>query len=889
MAAETEDNLRLEIGHVLFIDLVGYSKLLIDEQKEQMRRLTDIVLATRPVQEATNEQLVRLPTGDGMALVFRNSLEEPARCALEIARALRVHPEIRVRMGIHSGPVSEVSDVNERANIAGAGINLAQRVMNCGDAGHILVSQRVAEDLVEYRQWAPYLHELGECEVKHGLKVSLTNLYGDDFGNATVPAKLAGRPAPEAGHAGLESPTFFAELRRRNVYRAGVIYALAAWLLIQIATQAFPFFAVPNWVVRATVVVLVLGFPVALTFAWAFELTPEGIMKTDEVPPGKSIRWKAGRKIDVVIIGVLALAIAFLLYLRFSPSHRQDRAAELPEKSIAVLPFANLSDDKENAFFAEGIQDDILTSLSRIGDLKVISRTSVMPYRADRGKERNTREIGESLGVAYLLEGSVRGERSHFVVNVQLINAREDRQVWAEHYDKTLEDSLGLQGELAAEIANKLHARLSPEEKARVTHKPTTNADAYALYLRAFALEHKPDTLLQDYKVAVELYSKAIALDPDFALAHARLACTSAAIFHFQEPLEEWANKARVEAATALRLDPNLAEGHFALGLCLYWFDDSYEAALAEFAVAARLSPNDSDVAGLIAAIKRRKGQFRDAIAEYERATKLDPQNPNITRNLAYTYWALRKWPEAQRAAERWRQMAPDSLVAKIQMGYLDFQITGKTESLQRLLAQIPTGTDPDGIVTATRWDVAMIERDFAGALDVLRKSPRPAVDYLNGGNTPKTLLAGCTYLARGDRAAAQPLLEQARGEFAAAVEESPVIANVHANLGLVCAYLGRKEEAIGEGRRAVELRPISKDAVDGAIMLCYLAVIYAQTGENDQAITLIQQLLQTPGAIDSVGYSITTNDLKYRWEWDRLRKDPRFQKLLEQNASPRK
>ena len=672
---------------------------------------------------------------------------------------------------------------------------------------------------------------------------------------------------------------FFAELRRRNVYRAGVIYAMSAWLLIQVATQVFPFFEIPNWVVRAIIVVLALGFPVALALAWAFELTPEGIVKTDDVPPGKSVRWQTGRKLDFVIIGILTVAITSLLYLRFSPSHRRDRAAEIPEKSIAVLPFANLSDDKENAFFAEGIQDDILTSLSRIGDLKVISRTSVLSYREIN--RRNTREIGEALGVAYLLEGSVRGERSHFVVNVQLIDAREDRQAWAEHYDRTLEDSLGLQGELATEIATRLHATLSPEEKARVGHKPTGNADAYALYLRAFGLEHKPDTLLQDYKIAVQLYSQAIALDPDFALAHARLACTSAAIFHFHEPLDEWASKARVEAATALRLDPNLAEGHFALGLCLYWFDDSYEAALAEFAVAARLAPNDTDVAGLIAAIKRRKGQFRDAIAEYERAAKLDPQNPNITRNLVYTNSALRQWPEARRAAERWRQMAPDSLVAKIQMGYLDFQSTGKTDTLQRLLAQIPASNDPDGIVTATRWDVAMIDRDFSGAQNVLRNSPRPALDYLNGGNTPKTLLAGCIQLARGDPAAAQPLLEQARGEFAAAVEQSPLIANVHANLGLVCAFLGRKEEAIREGRRAVELRPISKDAVDGAIMLCYLAVIHAQTGENDQAIALLEQLLKTPGAVDSVSYSITPNDLKYRWEWDRLRKDPRFTKLV--------
>ena len=258
MAPETEDNLRLEIGHVLFIDLVGYSKLLIDEQKEQMRRLTDIVLATRPVQEATNEQLVRLPTGDGMALVFRNSLEEPARCALEIARALQEHPEIRVRMGIHSGPVSEVSDVNERTNIAGAGINLAQRVMNCGDAGHILVSQRVAEDLAEYRQWAPHLHELGECEVKHGLKVSLTNLYGDDFGNAAVPAKLVGARA---------------SIRPRQSSRS------RAWIYV------------------------------------------------------------------VIAVGLFSAGLFFLGHFPLLP--KRGGAVEAPEKSIAVLPFENLSSDKE--------------------------------------------------------------------------------------------------------------------------------------------------------------------------------------------------------------------------------------------------------------------------------------------------------------------------------------------------------------------------------------------------------------------------------------------------------------------------------------------------------------------------------------------------------------
>jgi|KBSMisStaDraftv2_1062788.scaffolds.fasta_scaffold13566_4 TolB-like protein/Flp pilus assembly protein TadD len=678
----------------------------------------------------------------------------------------------------------------------------------------------------------------------------------------------------------MKAKGFFAELKRRHVYRAAVVYTMTSWLLIQVTTQISPFFAVPSWVVRLIILLLVAGFPIAVALAWAFELTPEGLVKTDEIPTGKTSGWPVVHQIYTGVIGILAITIAVLLYLRFSSDKRQ-RAEVVPEKSIAVLPFANLSSDKENAFFAEGIQDDILTSLARIGELKVISRNSVNSYQATA--QRDTREIGGALGVAYLLEGSVRGERNHFVVNVQLIDAREDRQVWAEHYDRKLEDSLGLQGELATEIANTLHATLSPEEKTRVTQKPTNNADAYALYLRAFGLEHKPDTLLQDYKEAVELYGQAIALDPSFALAHARLATTCAAIFHFHEPLDSWASKARAEAAAALRLDPNLAEGHVALGLCLYWMDQNYDAALAEFATAARLLPNDSDVVALIAALKRRQGQFRDAIAEYERAAKLDPRNPNVARNLVYTYSALREWKQAGKAADRWQEIAPDSLIAKIQIGYLDFFTGGSTQRLRRILADVPAENDPDGVVTAARWDAAMIARDLPAAEEALKNSPRLTIDYLSGGATPRAFLAGCIPLARGDLASARPLLEKARADFAGAVQESPSSAEAHANLGLVNAFLRRKEEAIAEGRRAAELKPIEKDAVDGAIVLCQLALIYARVGENDQAIPLLERLLKTPGTIDSADYSITPNDLKNRWEWDPLRGDPRFKKLVRQ------
>ena len=881
---ESDNNLPLEIRHVLFIDIVGYSKLLIEEQKERLGQLTAIVLGTAQVRDSTDEQLVRLPTGDGMALVFRHSPEEPAYCALEIAEALRKHPELPVRMGIHSGPVSEVTDVSGRTNIAGAGINMAQRVMDCGDAGHILLSQHVADDLVQYRQWAPRLRDLGECEVKHGVRLHLVNLYAEPLGNPEPPRKFSRRPAQRlAKRAPLKGRAFFAELRRRNVYRAGLIYAMAALLLIQVATQLFPFFEIPNWVFRLIVVVFVIGFPIALALAWTFEITPEGIVKTDDVPPEKSTRWRAGRKLDFVIIAILAVAIGFLLFLRFSPSHQAKRDADIPEKSIAVLPFENYSDEKKNAFFADGIQDDLLTNLAKIKALTVISRTSVMKYR-DVGA-RDIKEIGKSLGVANILEGSVRREKDRVVVNVQLIDAFRDRHIWAERYDRTLADSLGLEGELATKIADELSAQLTPDEKVRVAKKPTRNADAYDLYLRALPYEQGPDTLLQDYRRAVELYSQAIQLDPDFALAHARLASTCAEIYHFHEPLDSWKNKARSEAEIALRLQPGLGEAHFALGQCAYWFDDDYERALREFATAQQLSPNDSNIAALVAAILRRQGHWEESLAGYERAGKLDPQNPNVVRNIVYTNTCLRRWPEAAVAGQRWLQIAPDSIVAPIQAAYVDFWWKGDTPALKKALAALAPGVDPDGIVTAFRWEAAMLSRDFNEAGKILDETALTEVSYMLGSPTPLSFLRGCIALAQGDQTGATRTLETARQAFAQALSEAPDVAERHANLGLVCAFMGRRDEAISEGRRAVELKPISKDAVDGAIMLCYLALIYARVGEIDQAIPLIEQLLKTPGAVDSVDYSITLNDLKYRWEWDPLRKDPRFQKLLEQNT----
>jgi len=669
--------------------------------------------------------------------------------------------------------------------------------------------------------------------------------------------------------------SFLAELKRRHVYRAAVAYAVASWALAQGLAQVLPVFDIPNSVVRWVIIALILGFPVAMLLSWLYEFTPEGIVREENVDP--ATRKSARRFWDFVIIGILLVLVLVLIYARLP--FRSSSGEVIPEKSIAVLPFANFSEDKQNAFFADGIQDDILTSLAQISDLRVISRSSVMQFRDPAA--HNLREIGKLLGVANLLEGSVRREADKVVVNVQLIDALKDRHLWAQRYERTLSDSLGLQGELAAQIAEALRVTLSAEEKARVEVKPTENSDAYLVYLQANQIERNPDTLLEDYKKADQLYVKAIELDPKFALAHARLASTCAAIVHYYEPVESWKAKARLEAETALRLQQNLAEAHLALGQCSYWIDQDYNRALSEFESAARLAPNNSEVGGLMAAIKRRQGKWQEALAGYEKISKLDPQNPNILRNLLFTYTAMRKWPEAAKAAERMRAMAPASIVAKVQSGYVEFWWKGDTGRLKSLLAEIPAGTDPDGVVTTCRWDVAMIERDFAGAKRAMDASPLTEFLYTNAGASPKSFFYGCIALAQGNLEEAQKLFNAALSTYEAAVKESPSSAERHASLGLIYALMGRKEDAIREGRRGVELKPESVDALDGVLMNSYLALIYTRCGEKELAFPLLERLLKTPGASDSGNYSVTVNDLKFRWEWDPIRTDPRFAKLL--------
>ena len=667
----------------------------------------------------------------------------------------------------------------------------------------------------------------------------------------------------------------FGELRRRNVYKVAIAYGIVAWLLIQVATQVFPFLEIPTWCVRLVIVLLALGFPIAMILAWAYELTPEGIKRTEEVPTNTSMTRKTGRKLDALLIVILLGVIGFLLYQRF---YRGNASSNQMEKSIAVLPFDNFSDDKENAFFADGIQDDILTSLAKIHELKVISRTSVMPYRG-AGKN-NLRQIAEALGVVNILEGSVRRGENRVVVSVQLIDARNDHHLWANRYDRPLADSLGLQGELAAEIAAELRATLSPEEKARVETKPTENPDAYVLYLKARTFESNPDRLFEDFSVAEQLYAQAIQHDPSFALAHARLSATIARIYNWFDTVDVRKARMKTEAEKALQLRPDLGEGHLALGLYYYYGERNYDKALSEFAIASKALPNDSEVGYFSAAVRRRQGRWKENIELLKKSQTLDPGNANVAAELAYSYRLLLDWPEAKRMQARVAELAPDSVNAKIDVAYVEFWSSGSTAALKELFAKIPAGVDPAGLVSRARWDTAMIDRDYEGAEQAMTACPFDQFQS-NGQPTPKSFYLGCTALARGDQANAHKYFELALPSFEEAVRQSPETAVRHANLGLLYVFMDRKEEAIREGRRAVELLPATKDAMNGPWMSGFLAMIYARSGDLDSALPVLEQLLASPGSVDYTNCCITSNDLRKRWQWDPVRNDPRLQKLL--------
>jgi TolB-like protein/Tfp pilus assembly protein PilF len=568
---------------------------------------------------------------------------------------------------------------------------------------------------------------------------------------------------------------------------------------------------------------------------------------------------------------VVTLAMAGAVLVSFLLSRRETPAPPaLPaEKSIAVLPLENLSTDKENAFFADGIQDDILTSLAKISDLKIISRTSVSQYRG-AGAVRNLRDIARELGVRNILEGSVRREGNRVLVNVQLIDARNDRHLWAERYDRTLVDSIGLQGEVAAEIAAALRAQLAPEEKANLAAKPTDNPEAYAFYLNALGRERAVNRANEDLLAAERLYAQAIALDPKFALARARLSIVQSQLGY--DAPDDRRVRARAEADEALRLAPSLGEAHTALGLCMYYFDKDYAAALEEFSVAVATSPNEPDILQYIAGIQRRQGRWRESLASFQRAQDLDPRNRQIIILAAIDYLLVRDWPGATACYNRALEIAPDSAQARVGLAYLEVFQNSNPAAGRRILQNIPAGIDPDGVVTGARWDLAMMARDYASAEKILTDFRQE--DFPKAGDLPKTHYQGRVALARGDREAAQRYFAAAAPFIEKWMHDDPNDPNPHEQLGLLYACMHRKEDAIREGRRAVEMEPEIQNAFHGAARAANLALVYALVGEPDQAITLIERLLSTPG-------NITLADLRLRSEWDPLRSNPRFQKIL--------
>jgi TolB-like protein/Flp pilus assembly protein TadD len=661
---------------------------------------------------------------------------------------------------------------------------------------------------------------------------------------------------------------FFCELRRRKVWRVAAGYSVVGWLIIQFATTVLPALTLPAWTARLVIVLVLAGFPFALILAWAFDVGSDGIVRTPETeaaeqcPP--SLPGRRRNIFTLALVGLLISAVIGCFVLR----HTSSRSLE---KSIAVLPFANFSDDPANAYFADGIQDDVLTNLAKISALKVISRTSVLPYR---GQTHNIREIAKDLNVATVLEGSVRREGKRVRINVQLIDASNDRHLWAQVYDRELTDMFAVQSELAHEIAGALKATLAPGEHERIVRKPTLNSDAYLLYQEAHEIFSRPDRHHDDLTRVEELYEKAIQLDPNFALAQARLSHLESWMFYAVEPLPVRAEKARAAAAEALRVEPDLAESHLAMGYVHYYVDHDYEAALKELAIARGGLPNDPGVFRAMAAIQRRQGKWQESSASYAKAVSLDPRDPILLENMGMNYLAVRDYTTAARIFDRAIKAAPQTFTIRELRARVEFYSKGDLRPLQTLLAGWPENIDPNGTITLSRYNLKMYERKFEELLGILQRSPAERSRGETSAPISKEFLQATVYAVMKDEARAQENFAAARVKAEKAVEESPEDGPRHALLGLINAGLGRCDEAKAEAQRAVDLLPESRDAFDGPILVMSRARIHMMCGDLDTALALLDRSLQTPAGI-------TTQELRLDPVWDPLRADPRFEKML--------
>ena len=773
-----------DIGYILFIDIVGYSKLRGEAQTNVLRQLTDIVRGTREFRRAEMAgQLVRLPAGDGMALVFFASPEAPVQCALEIARALKQQPQLQVRMGVNSGPIDRLDDVNDRANVSGAGINMAQRVMSCGDADHILLGKHIADDLAQYEKWRPHLRDLGEVEVKHGVKIDIVNFCFDGIGNSELPAKIK------------------QSRRQQKVVRQKRLILTGALLLM------------------------------ALLVAWA---TYQRVRQREGVP------------------------------------------ATISEKSIAVLPFENRSAEKENAFFADGVQDEILTDLSKIADLKVISRTSTMLYKSDHA--RNLREIAHQLGVAHILEGSVQRAGTRVRINAQLIDARNDAHLWAQTFDRDLADVFAIQSEIAKTIAEQLEAKLSPGEQAEIERRPTSNDAAFALYSQAktlLAAASASDPDKATFLHAVDLLNQAVAHDPNFFRAYCDLVHAHAELYFYNfDHSPERRAMAETALQNAVRLRPDAGETHLAQAEYLYRCYLKNDRALAELGLAAQALPNNSRVYELSGYIERRQGRWEEARRDLEKARQLDPRNVVILQQIANFYPYLRQFDEEAAALDRLLKLAPKDQGIRVSRAFVEVERRANLEPYREAVHSILENHPETKEDIASDWfAVAWYGRDANQAMQAATSIPATGAGS-NAVRFPRAWYQGLAAKLSQNSVAAREAFSRARTEIDHEMQQRPEYGPPLCVLGMIDAMLGQKEDAIREGQRAVELLPIGQDAINGSHLILNLAVIYTATGEKISAIDELEKLFKNPGD-GSYG------DLKLNPFWDPLRGDPRFEGLV--------
>jgi TolB-like protein/Flp pilus assembly protein TadD len=789
MAAEVKKEIQLEIGHVLFIDVVGYSKLSIDDQHAAIEELNEIVRASEQVQRAdVGSRLLKVPAGDGMALVFYTSPEAPAQCAVEISQALKDHPHLPLRMGIHSGPVSGVVDVTGRANVAGAGINMAQRVMDCGDAGHILLSKRVGEDLGEYERWRPLLHDLGSCQVKHGVRLSVVNLHGDHIGNPRLPNK-------------------FQVLKKRSA----------------------------------------------------------------------RTRWAA---VAAALLTVAVIVAGIAIFSRY----RTRSALAVPEKSIAVLPFQNASEDKANAYFADGIQDEILTLLSKIADLKVISRTSTQQYNS---APENLPQIARQLGVAHILEGSVQKSGDVVRVNVQLIKAATDAHLWAETFDRKMTDIFSVESEVARTIADHLRAKLTGQEEQVIAAKPTDNIEAYDAYLRGLAYNLKTATTPVNSLGAQKYLREAVRLDSKFAPAWALLSYVNSRGYLqlTLQPTDALREEARTAAETALTLRPNLGEAMLAKGYYHYACLKDYDTAVLYFERARQYLPNSSRIPELLAFVTRRRGQWDQSEIYFNEAEQLDPRNVSLLTQHAQSYGARRQFPEALRKLDQILDIIPDDLDILVQKAAYA-QAEGDLPRASALLAPLHPPAGNSGALETQVYQ-AILERHPAPVIlrlkEILAK-PDSALGYLNG---ELRFWLGWAQDIAGERASAQETWKQARSELESFLKEQPENFVLIGDLALTNALLGDKAVALTLAERAMAVMPLEKDAMFGPMPIEILARVASQTGEPDRAIPALQKLLSIPtGGPLASNAPLTSALLRLDPMFDPIRNDSGFQKLAARTAS---